>query len=47
MEQQVISSFYTRTEQLPSNKVLTLNSASPAAFYLEAGDADIFYVVAS
>ncbi len=44
MEQQVISSFYTRTEQLPSNKVLTLNSASPAAFYLEAGDADIFYV---
>ena len=44
MEQQVISSFYTQTEQLPSNKVLSLNSGSPAAFYLEAGDADVFYV---
>jgi ATP-binding cassette subfamily C protein len=44
MEQQVISSFYTQTEQLVSNKVLSLNSDSPMVFYLEAGDADVFYV---
>lgn len=44
MEQQVISEYYTRTEQLPSNKGLSLQSGSGEAFYLESGDADVFYV---
>ncbi len=44
MEQQAISLFYTQTEQLVSNKTLSLNAVSPVAFYLESGDADIFYV---
>ena len=44
MEPQVISSFYTRTEQLPSNKVRSLHSEIPLAFYIETGDADIFYM---
>jgi NHLM bacteriocin system ABC transporter ATP-binding protein len=44
MEQQMISSYYTRTEQLLSNKVLTLHSSIPVAFYLESGEADVFYV---
>jgi ATP-binding cassette subfamily C protein len=44
MEQQEISSFYTRVEHLVSNKTLSLKSDSGMAFYLESGDADIFYV---
>ena len=44
MEPQVISAFYTRTEQLPSNKVRSLHSDIPLAFYLEKGEADVFYM---
>jgi len=44
MEQQAISSFYFRTGQLLSNKVLSLHSETSELFYLETGDADIFYV---
>jgi ATP-binding cassette subfamily C protein len=44
MEQQAISSFYSRTEQLLSNKVLSLHGDTTPAFYLEVGDADVFYI---
>jgi len=44
MEPQVISGFYTRAEQLPSNKVRSLHSDKPLAFYLETGEADVFYM---
>lgn len=44
MEQQAISSFYTQAEELISNKTLCLNRDLPVAFYLEKGDADVFYV---
>lgn len=43
MEPRSISSFYTHTEQLPSNSVRSLHSDNNIAFYLEAGDADVFY----
>lgn len=44
MEQQTISSFYSQTVQLVSNQPLSLNSRSTVGFYLEEGDADVFYV---
>jgi len=44
MEQQDISSLYSRSEQLLSNKILSLHSTAPVAFYLETGEADVFYV---
>ncbi|MEI7981884.1 MAG: hypothetical protein WCI71_09525, partial [Bacteroidota bacterium] len=44
MEQQVITSFYTQTQHLVSNEILSLNYGSQTAFYLETGEADIFYV---
>ena len=44
MEQQLISSFYARTELLLSNRVLPIQSSESLAFFLEAGDADVFYV---
>ncbi|MCX6250873.1 MAG: NHLP bacteriocin export ABC transporter permease/ATPase subunit [Bacteroidetes bacterium] len=44
MERQSISSFYASTEQLLSNKVLSLDSDTDQSFYLETGDADVFYI---
>lgn len=44
MEQQVISSFYTHSRTLFSNKTFSLNDDSSVAFYIETGEADIFYV---
>ncbi len=44
MEPQAISGFYTSNEQLPSNKVRSLHSDKPLAFYLETGEADVFYM---
>ena len=44
MEQQVISSLYTQTKKLFSNKTLSLNDASSVAFYIESGETDVFYV---
>ncbi|MEI8006636.1 MAG: NHLP bacteriocin export ABC transporter permease/ATPase subunit [Bacteroidota bacterium] len=44
MDPQDITSYYTQTVLLPGNKVLALLSEKMQAYYLEEGDADIFYV---
>ena len=44
MDPQDITSYYTQTVQLSGNKVLALLSEKMQAWYLEEGDADIFYV---
>jgi NHLM bacteriocin system ABC transporter ATP-binding protein len=44
MDQQPISSYYNQAVQLSGNKVLSISSDKPGAFYLESGEADLFYV---
>jgi len=44
MDGQNIASYYDQTVQLPGNKVLDLVSEKKKAFYLDEGEADVFYV---
>jgi hypothetical protein len=44
MDPQDITSYYNQSVGLPGNKVLPLLSENMQAYYIEEGDADIFYV---